>query len=108
MKTADVVVDDLEKAFSNMQFADIQLLCNGEKFDCHKVILALKSPVFNTMFSNVEMKENINKEVNLDSMSSKVLKVLKDSTLNGSLIPQTGRELERIIINLIPCLSNLH
>ena len=69
--------DDLEKAFSNiLQFADIQLLCNGEKFDCHKAILALKSPVFNAMFSNVQMKENITKEVNLDSMNSKILKEL--------------------------------
>ena len=68
------VADDLEKAFSNMQFADIQLLCNGEKFDCHKVILAARSPVFNAMFNN-EMKENINKEVKLDSMNAKILKV---------------------------------
>ena len=68
------VADDLEKAFSNMQFADIQLLCNGEKFGCHKVILAARSPVFNAMFNN-EMKENINKEVKLDSMNAKILKV---------------------------------
>ena len=68
------VADDLEKAFSNMQFADIQLLCNGEKFGCHKVILAARSPVFYAMFNN-EMKENINKEVKLDSMNAKILKV---------------------------------
>ena len=68
------VADDLEKAFSNMQFADIQLLCNGEKFGCHKFLLAARSPVFNAMFNN-EMKENIIYEVKLDSMNAKILKV---------------------------------
>ena len=70
----DNVADDLEKAFSNKQFSDIQLLCKGEKFDCHRVILAARSPVFAAMF-NHDMKENINKEVKLDSMEPKILKV---------------------------------
>ena len=64
---------DLEKEFSNKQFADTKLLCNGDMFGCHKFILAARSPVFNAMFNN-EMKENINKEVNLDSMKPEILK----------------------------------
>ena len=67
------LADDLEKEFSNMQFADTKLLCNGDMFDCHKFILAARSPVFNAMFNN-EMKENIIKEVNLDSMKPEILK----------------------------------
>ena len=42
--------EQLEKVFSEKRFTDVKIECQGRTFDCHKAILAARSPVFLAMF----------------------------------------------------------
>lgn len=54
---------ELYKAFHEGKFSDCMIKCQGgQSFGAHRLILALGSPLFNSMFS-ISMKEGIFKEV---------------------------------------------
>lgn len=65
--------EDLQLSFLNNEFSDLKIVCNGEKFDCHRVILAARSPVFRAMLQN-GFTEGTCKEINLDILSSQTVK----------------------------------
>jgi speckle-type POZ protein len=66
--------DDLHKYFMNNSFSDIKVLCNNEKFDCHRVLLAARSPVFEAMCLG-GFREGTSGEINLNHMDINVVKV---------------------------------
>lgn len=68
--------DNMEVALSNPDFSDVQLVCNGRKFECHKVILARRSEVFAAMFSHKDTTENTTNEVVIQDMEPDVLEQL--------------------------------
>ena len=48
----DELLNDLKKVSSLGTFFDFTILCEGEKFPCHKVILASRSEVLKAMLVN--------------------------------------------------------
>lgn len=50
--------DALGETLESNDFSDVVLLCEDEKFPCHKVILASRSKVFAAMFSHKDTAEN--------------------------------------------------
>mmetsp|Transcript_22167 Transcript_22167/g.28738 ORF Transcript_22167/g.28738 Transcript_22167/m.28738 type:complete len:350 (+) Transcript_22167:75-1124(+) len=52
----------------NSQFSDIQIKCGGTVFQCHKVILAAASDVFQSMFSHNNMSESQNSLLSIGDM----------------------------------------
>ena len=42
----------IENGFINKQFTDCVIVCQGKEFNCHKMILAGRSPVFNAAFTH--------------------------------------------------------
>jgi len=63
---------DLESAISDKRFSDIQLHCGDQVFDCHQVILAVRSPVFRAMFE-ADMKEKKTRKVDVKDIRPDVL-----------------------------------
>ena len=76
--------DQLGKAFSDKQFSDIKIQCDGQCFDCHQVILAVRSPVFLAMFQS-NMKEKETKEVTIDDFKAEVVSEMLNYIYTGNV-----------------------
>ena len=44
-------------SYIEKEFVDVQILCNGKTFDCHKIVLSCQSEVFKTMIKNKSSTE---------------------------------------------------
>ena len=63
---------DFGNAFSSREFSDVQIVCGGQVFECHQVVLAARSPVFRAMFQS-NMKEKETRKVEVPDISPEVL-----------------------------------
>lgn len=45
------------KLYGQNEFADVKIVCNGKKFDCHKLVLICQSDVLKTMIKNKSLIE---------------------------------------------------
>jgi len=63
---------DLHHLYRTKEFADITIKCGGKSYECHKNILASRSPVFQAMFKS-DMKEKKTGSVAIKNMTPKVL-----------------------------------
>jgi len=68
----DMLTKDLSLFFNSKEFADVTISCCDKVFDCHKIILSSRSPVFRSMFSS-NMKEEITGNVKIENMAPEVL-----------------------------------
>jgi len=68
----DKLSQDLHHLYSTKEFADITIKCGGKSYECHKNILASRSPVFQAMFKS-DMKEKKTGSVAIKNMTPKVL-----------------------------------
>ena len=66
------LVQDIEKIYFNKDHSDVIIECGEEKFECHKNILAARSPVFKAMFE-ANMKEANSGTVEIDGIEPNVL-----------------------------------
>lgn len=64
---------ELQKLLTDASFSDIKIQCQGEVFDAHKCILALKSPVFKTMLE-IEMKEKLDNVITITDCSAEIFR----------------------------------
>ena len=62
---------DLSHLYYTKEYSDVRFICRDKKFDCHKIILASRSPVFKDMFES-NMKENINGIIVMNDISLEV------------------------------------
>ena len=65
---------DLKDSFEEMKYPDRQLVCHGQKFDCHQFLLASRSPYFDAIFSGGFKEEN-STEITMDFVQPAILKV---------------------------------
>ena len=72
----------MEQLFSNKMFADVKITCGDKTFQCHKSILASRSPVFNAMFV-FSMTENDTGCVRIENMLPEVLDKLLNYIYTG-------------------------
>ncbi len=74
----DTVGTCFGKMLDDQKLSDVQLLCDGVKFKCHKLVLAARSDVFRAMFSHETTKEAITSEIEItDSSPDAVRQMLK-------------------------------
>ena len=57
-----------------MESADVTLMCEGERFPAHKVILAARSDVFSAMFQYKNTKEAETNLVEIEDANSTTVK----------------------------------
>lgn len=67
------LVEDFGDLLLSGQSADVILICGGEEFKAHKLILSTRSKVFAAMF-NHEMKEKNHSHVEIVDMDKEVLR----------------------------------
>ena len=95
--SADRYMEDMRRAFDAGKFTDATILCDDEEFHCHKVILAGRSSVFETMFS-VEMKEKIDNQVVIKDMDADTLGEMLGYIYGCSANVDTGDNATNLLI----------
>mgnify|MGYP001302438006 FL=1 len=76
--------EDLGKVFSDKQFSDIKIQCEGQSFDCHMDIMAARSPVFMAMFQS-NMKEKQKNTVNIEDCRAGVVDKMLNFIYTGNV-----------------------
>ena len=71
------------EAFINQELCDVKIRCEDKTFECHEVILAMRSPVFKTMFAS-EMSEKKSGEVTIDNFSPEAVSEMLTFIYTGS------------------------
>ena len=76
----------VQDSYINGQFTDCVIVCNGRKFNCHKVILAGRSPVLNAMFTH-DMEESRSgridiKDLDVDTVGKMLAYIYSDKIDN--------------------------
>jgi len=66
------MMDDLTKAYSNINSMDVTVTCEDASFECNKFMLTARSPVFQSMFIH-DMKESQTNVVNIKDIEPKIL-----------------------------------
>ncbi len=78
-------ITGMKHMMTSGKYADIELVCQGKKFSCHKVVLAAQSPVFDRMFANecnLETKQGL---VEIQDMDSKQLEAFLMFAYTGKI-----------------------
>ena len=78
-----ILAEDLKKFYLSKEMSDIQIKCGGQTFDCHKMILSARSPVFNRMLLS-EMKEKASGVVDLTDTTPEVVRELLEFIYTGN------------------------
>jgi len=78
------VGEHLGQVFTDKQFTDIKIQCEGQSFDCHMAILAARSPVFMAMFQS-EMKEKQTRTVSIDDFKAGVVGEMLNFIYTGNV-----------------------
>jgi len=81
-EVADDFVSDIRSLSLQENLSDVTIICSGQKFSSHKVLLAARSKYFEALFRHEKHKN----EVNIDEASPEVVGALLDFVSKG-LIP---------------------
>jgi len=89
----EAVGKDLYSSFQQQEFTDFEIVCEDRNLQCHKVVLAARSPVFRAMLLN-DMEESTRarvepKEFNSQTMSM-LLKFLYTGTIEQELLDKNA------------------
>ncbi len=71
--------------YENKQFVDIILKVNDHEFPCHKNVLAVSSPFFNTMFTT-DLAESSQKEIAIKEMEPLTMQLVLDYVYTGQVV----------------------
>lgn len=88
MRNSSQLIDELEKLFENMKYADVTFITSGRKFLAHKAILASRSPVFDAMFEH-PTKEKLSNQVEITDIHPDVFRELLRFIYTGRLTLKT-------------------
>ena len=66
------VTDDMTNFLTSGNYSDIQLKCKDQTFNCHRVLLAGKSPVFDAML-HIDMEEASSGCIEIRNMKPRIL-----------------------------------
>lgn len=69
---ANEVSEDFGKLLENKEFCDMEIVCGGEIFSCHQVIISARSPVFRAMFQ-AKMKESESRKVTIEDIKPEIM-----------------------------------
>ena len=87
------VCEDFGDILRSKEFSDFKIKCGDQTFDCHKLVLATRSPVFKAMFQS-NMRENSLNEVSIrdvqPSTISQMLHFIYTGTFKNGFITEEG------------------
>jgi len=76
------LLHDVKTLFLSKDHSDVIIRCGEKLYDCHKIILTSRSPVFKTMLE-AEMKEKMTGKVEIKNMDPEVLEDLLKYIYSG-------------------------
>jgi len=76
------LANDYEMLFLSKDSSDVIIRCGDKVFNCHKIVLASRSPVFKTMLES-NMREKITGDVEIKNMDHEVLEDLLKYIYSG-------------------------
>ena len=84
---------DISGISSMDQFSDVTIVCQGEKFGCHKLILAARSPVFKIMLEKDMLEKNDN-IINIEDSDPVTVGAMLEHIYTGTLPDKASPELD--------------
>eukprot|EP00092_Neocalanus_flemingeri_P000540 GFUD01000574.1.p1 GENE.GFUD01000574.1~~GFUD01000574.1.p1 ORF type:complete len:366 (+),score=93.95 GFUD01000574.1:72-1169(+) len=86
------------ESFYDEGSGDVKILCDGEEFLCHKLLLTSHSPVFRAMFSQ-DTKENAESTILLDDSTPEAVQELLFYLYHGTVrsVPFSSAETELVL-----------
>ena len=91
----DQLSEDLKRLFLNDEYSDMTITCGDRKFECHKNILASRSPVLKAMFET-NMKEKNTGTVEIQNMAQEVLEKMLLYMYTGQ-VPDTDSDANELL-----------
>ena len=76
---------DWGNALSDKEFCDVKIICGDTTFDCHQLVLGVRSPVFRAMF-RADMREKKSRKVNVQDLHPKVFAELLTFIYTGKTL----------------------
>jgi len=83
-KSAEQLIPDYEFALNDKDFSDVKIVCGDRVFDCHRIILSTRSPVFRAMFQN-GMTEARTKRVEIKELEPAVVQAMLEYIYTGKM-----------------------
>ena len=91
--------EDLGKALKLNDLSDVKIKCQDKTFNCHELILSLRSDVFRAMFSS-NMTEKTSKEIIIDDFSSDAVSKMLTFIYTGDCDVNEGPGLAEELLRL--------
>ena len=76
-KYSDHVAEELKQIRSDRDFTDFKISINDQDFPCHKVVVAIHSPMLKALLKS-EMSEVAKQSMNLNHMDIKIFRIIYD------------------------------
>jgi len=83
---AHEVADSLEGILESKTMADFKIVCGGETFDCHRLILSARSPYFRAMFDS-NMVESETGRMEIMDMEVETVRAMIKFIYSGKVDP---------------------
>ena len=75
--------------FADKELCDVKIICNGKKFECHKLVLSCRSDVFKTMFKNESDTAEANSgEVEIKDFDDETMKTFLHFIYNDKIVDE--------------------
>ena len=75
--------------FADKELCDVKIICNGKKFECHKLVLSCRSDVFKTMFKDEsDMAEANSGEVEIKDFDDETVKTFLHFIYNDKIVAE--------------------
>jgi len=84
------ILHDLSRLSRESAHTDLTIECKGEKFSCHKALLAARSPVLSALLRS-DMVESTSSTIKVEDASPCTVRILLDYLYTGQL-PENGDE----------------
>ena len=73
--TEPTLEETMQKLYLNDELSDLKIVCDGQEFPCHKLILSARSDVFRTMFASpLKMNEKEESVLEIPDVSAETMK----------------------------------
>ena len=89
--TAKSLENMMGEVFLNGKFSDCTVFCQGREFNCHKMILAGRSPVFNATFTH-DMEENRSGRIVINDLDVDTVGKMLAYIYSGKIANTDGKE----------------
>ena len=91
IKEQSSIVKCVEASYINGQFTDCVIVCQGREFNCHKMILAGRSPVFNATFTH-DMEESRSGRIVINDLDVDTVGKMLAYIYSGKIANTDGKE----------------